>query len=54
MRIKLQLLRAGTPYQSYRIALPKALIEAKHWHETDFTLEDHGQYLVLKPYKEGG
>ena len=52
MRIKIQKLRKGTEYQSYRIALPKAIIESKKWEEVEFELEDKGKFLVLKPVKK--
>ena len=52
MRIKIQKLREGTPHQSYRIALPKAIIESKKWEGVDFILEDKGKFLILKPVKK--
>ena len=52
MRVKLQKLREGTEYQSYRIALPKAIIESKKWEDTEFELEDKGDKLILKPAKK--
>lgn len=52
MRIKIQKLREGTPYQSYRIALPKAVIESKKWENKEFELEDEGDRLVLKVVKK--
>jgi hypothetical protein len=51
MRVKLQKLREGTPHQSYRVALPKSIIEAKKWQNKEFILEDKGKYLILKPCK---
>lgn len=51
MRIKLQKLREGTEYQSYRIAIPKAIIESKKWQDKEFELEDKGDSLVLKVVK---
>jgi hypothetical protein len=52
MRIKIQKLREGTKYQSYRIALPKAIIESKKWENLDFEIEDKGKFLILKPVKK--
>lgn len=52
MRIKIQKLREGTDHQSYRIALPKAIIEAKKWENVEFELEDKGDRLVLKAVKK--
>lgn len=51
MRVKIQKIREGTPHQSYRIALPKAIIEAKKWEDVEFELEDKGDSLVLKAVK---
>ena len=51
MRLKLQKLREGTEHQSYRIAIPKAIIESKKWEDYEFVLEDKGKYLILKPVK---
>jgi hypothetical protein len=48
MRVKIQKVRPGEKYQSYRIALPKAIVEAKGWEEKEFELEDKGNKLVLK------
>lgn len=52
MRIKIQKLREGTDHQSYRIALPKAIIESKKWEDKEFELEDKGDRLVLKAVKK--
>jgi len=52
MRLKLQKLREGTKYQSYRLAIPKSVIEAKGWGNIDFKLEDKGNYLILRPIKK--
>ncbi len=52
MRLKLQKLREGTEYQSYRIAIPKAIIESKKWENKEFELEDKGKFLVLKPVEK--
>lgn len=52
MRIKVQRLREGTKYQSYRIAIPKSIIEAKGWQNKDMDLEDKGSHLILKPIKK--
>ncbi len=43
----MQKIREGTEYQSYRIALPKAIIESKGWEDADFELKDKGDRLVL-------
>ena len=51
MRVKIQKIREGTPHQSYRIALPKAIVEAKGWEDCEFELEDGGDSLRLKVVK---
>lgn len=52
MRIRVQKLRAGTPHQGYRIALPKSIIEAKGWENAEFLLEDAGDRLILRPLRK--
>ncbi len=49
--LKLQTLRKGTPYASYRITLPKNVIELKGWQKTNFELELKEDRLILKPVK---
>ena len=51
MRVKIQKIREGTEYQGYRIALPKAIIEAKKWEDVEFELEDKGDKLELRAVK---
>jgi hypothetical protein len=50
--INLQILREGTKYASYRITLPKDIIEAKGWERTKFKLELKGDTIVLKPMEK--
>jgi hypothetical protein len=52
MRLKIQKLREGVEYQSYRIALLKAIIESKKREGVEFELEDKGNFLVLRPIKK--
>ena len=47
MILKLQKLRKGTKYESYRLALPKAVIESHNWQNKDFKLEIKGKKIVL-------
>ncbi len=49
--LNLQKLREGTKYASYRITLPKDIIEAKGWERAKFTLELKGESIILKPSK---
>ena len=50
--LNLQKLREGTKYVSYRISLPKDIIEAKNWENMKFKLELKGDTIVLKPIKK--
>lgn len=52
MILKLQKLREGTEYQSYRLAIPKAVIESKNWQDSDFKLELKDDCLVLRVVKK--
>lgn len=47
----LQVLRKGTKYESYRISLPKDIIEAKGWEKAKFKLELKENHIILKPVK---
>ena len=46
--VNLQILREGTQYASYRITLPKDIIEAKGWERSNFELELKEDAIVLK------
>ena len=50
--LNLQKLREGTKYTSYRITLPKDIIEAKGWERISFTLELKGDSIILRPSKK--
>lgn len=50
--VNLQILREGTKYSSYRLTLPKSLIESKNWEKSKFKLELKGNSIVLKPVKK--
>lgn len=50
--VSLQVLRKGTPYTSYRITLPKSVIESKGWEKSRFKLELKGDAIVLKPVRD--
>ena len=49
--LNLQTLREGTKYASYRVTLPKDIIEAKGWEKTKFILELKGESIILRPSK---
>lgn len=50
--LNLQVLREGTQYASYRVTLPKDIIEAKGWEKSKFKLELKEDGLVLKAVKK--
>ncbi len=50
--LNLQILREGTKYASYRISLPKDIIEAKGWEKAKFKLELKGDTIILIPFKK--
>lgn len=47
--LNLQILREGTKYASYRITLPKDIIEAKGWEKAKFRLILKENKIVLEP-----
>lgn len=49
--LDLQILREGTKYTSYRITLPKHIIEAKGWEKSRFELKLGENMIILKPIK---
>ncbi len=49
--LKLQILRHGTKYASYRVTLPKDIIEAKGWEKSKFRLELKEDKMILKAIK---
>ena len=49
MILKLQKLRKGMPEQSYRIALPKSLIEYYKLQDKKFLIEFKNGKIVLTP-----
>ena len=49
--LNLQILREGTKYASYRVTLPKHIIEAKGWESSKFELELKDDRIVLTPQK---
>ena len=49
MILKLQKVRANTKYESYRISLPKSIIEHLKLKDCKFKLEIKGRKLILTP-----
>ena len=52
IRLKLQIVREGTKYESYRLTIPRAVINAHDLRDKDFKLEIKGNKLVLTPVKK--
>ncbi len=53
IKLKLQIVRKGTEYESYRITIPRALIEAHGLREKDFELKIKKGEIILTPVKKG-
>lgn len=47
--LKPQIIRKNTKYQSYRINIPKAIIEANNWQNKKFKLEIKNKKILLIP-----
>ena len=54
MILKLQKIRAGTKYESYRVSLPKSLIEFHNLQDALFLIEFKRGKLVLNPLNKSG
>jgi hypothetical protein len=52
MILKLQKIRSGTKYESYRISIPKSLINHYKLEDCRFKLECKGKNIVLIPLKK--
>ncbi|MBU1129108.1 MAG: AbrB/MazE/SpoVT family DNA-binding domain-containing protein [Nanoarchaeota archaeon] len=52
IKLKLQIVRKDTKYESYRITIPRALIEAHKLRDKDFKLEMKGNKIILEPVKK--
>ena len=49
--LNLQTLREGTKYASYRITLPKNIMEAKGWEKSRFEIKLGENMIILKPIR---
>lgn len=49
MILKLQKVRPNTKYESYRISIPKSIIEHLNLKDSKFKLEIKGKKLILTP-----
>ena len=52
IKVKLQIVRAGTKYESYRITIPRAVIQAHNLRDMDFRLEIKNNNIILVPVKK--
>lgn len=52
IKLKLQIIREGTKYESYRLTIPKAVIQAHNLMNKDFKLEIKGDKIILIPVKK--
>jgi len=51
IKLKLQIVREGTKYESYRLTIPKAVIDVHNLRDKDFELRLKGKDIVLTPVK---
>lgn len=49
--IHLQIIRRNTKYESFRITIPKAIIESHGLKDKDFKLEVKGNKIIFTPVK---
>ena len=49
VKIQMQIVRKDTPYESFRITLPRAIVQAHNLRDKDFNLEIEGKKIVLTP-----
>ncbi len=52
MILKLQKVRPRTKYESYRISIPKSIIEHLKIKDCKFKIEIKGKKLILTPIKK--
>ena len=52
IKLKFQIVREGTEYESYRISFPKALVEEHNLRDKIFELKIKDGKLILTPIKE--
>jgi len=50
--LNLQVIRKGTKYESYRISLPRDIVQAKGWEKAQFKLGLKDDSIVLKAVKK--
>ncbi len=52
MAIKLQIVRKGTKYESYRLTISKAIVEALNLKNTELELKIEKGRIILTPKKK--
>ena len=52
INLRLQIIRKGSEYESFRLTIPRAIIYAHDLRDKDFKLEVKGKKLVLTPIKK--
>ena len=52
IKLKFQIVREGTEYESYRISFPKALVEEHDLRDKTFELKIKDGKLILTPIEE--
>jgi len=52
IKLKLQIVREGTKYESYRLTIPRAVIQAHDLRDKDFELEIKNNKIILIPVKK--
>ena len=51
IRVKLQIVRKGTKYESFRVTIPRAIIGAHNMRNKEFVLEVKNKKIILTPIK---
>ena len=52
IKVKMQIIRKGTKYQGYRIAIPKPIIELYNLQNAEFELRIEKGKIILIPKKK--
>ncbi len=49
IKVKLQIVRKGTKYESFRVTIPKVIIDEYDFKDKDFKLEVKKNNIILTP-----
>lgn len=52
IRLKLQVVRKGTKYESFRITIPRVIIDEYDFKNKDFKLEVKKNKIILTPIRK--